>query len=67
MKMYGEEVTQAAAKFSTSRDAISEALRPVAAARGVSLASLTRETWAAMREAGAFRKSFAVKEHKVRE
>lgn len=67
LRMFGEEVAQAAGKFSVTSSGITEALRPVAKARGVPLAELSREVRSALREAGALATREVIEEHKVKE
>lgn len=64
MRMFGDEVAMTAAKFSTSTSAISEALRPVAKERGVSLAGLMREVKDELRTAGAMATKESIDEYK---
>jgi hypothetical protein len=63
MRLYGEDVARAAGRFSTSKDAISKALKPLATERGVPLSRLAKETWEEMRAAGAFRMESVVEEY----
>ena len=67
LRMFGEEVAQAAGKFSVTSSGITEALRGIAKDRGVPLAALNREVRDAMREAGAYATREIIDEYKVKD